>query len=451
VDSGVDGAASVDGGPAGDAAPLPGDAGLSDGPNILLLIADDLGVDAFGLYGDSDGDGTPDDGRSYAATPNLDAVCGEGVRFSRAWSAPMCSPTRASILTGRYGFRTGIGTAIGRVGGLDVGEPTLPRIMGAHGYRTASLGKWHLGTMGDLGGRSAPQTMGWSYFSGILLGALMDYEDWNRVENGELHPETRYATTANVDDALGWLNSEQSDAPWLLWMGFNAPHAPFHRPPDDLHSQSLDGVNLMSAPQPYYRAMIEAMDTEVGRLLAGIAGHNDRETVVIFIGDNGTPGRVIEAPLPRAHSKESLFEGGVHVPFCVRGPGITGGRTSDALVHTVDLFRTILDFAGIEPTAEELSDLPNDSLSFGPVLTADMTGERDFIYTESFGNPRAADGRAVREARYKLIVYATGEEFFFDLQEDPIELTNLLEGEPLSAEESAALERLRGALATLEP
>jgi len=420
-------------------------------PNILLLIADDLGVDSFGLYGDEDGDGTPDDGRTYAATPNLNRICQEGVRFTRAWSAPMCSPTRATILTGRYGFRTGIGTAIGRDGGLDIGEPTLPRIMGGHAYRTANIGKWHLGTDDALGGRSAPLNMGWSYFSGILLGALMDYADWTRIENGVPHPETRYATSANVDDALAWLASESSEAPWLLWMGFNAPHSPFHRPPDHLHSQALDGLNPRAEPGPFYRAMIEALDTEVGRLLDGLDGHNDRETIVIFIGDNGSPGRVVLPPWPTTHGKDTLFDGGIHVPFCARGAGVVSGQTSDAMVHTVDIFGTILELAEITPSSEELRGMPSDSRSFVPVLRGEATEARPFNYSESFGSVRGADGRAIRGERYKLIVYSDGQELLFDLEEDPIELVNLLDSMPLSEPASAALAELRMQLASLGP
>lgn len=160
--------------------------------------------------------------------------------------------------------------------------------------------------------------------------------------------------------------------------------------------------------------MIEALDTEVGRLLAGVELEH---TLVVFIGDNGTPSQVVEAPYNRRRAKNTLYEGGVHVPVCVRGAGVAAlGRSNSDLVHTIDLFATILEAGGVELPAE------SDSVSMWPYLLSEASGpQRDWILSEGGGN----DGRAIRNLRYKLIVYASDEEQLFDLVEDPLELEEL--------------------------
>ena len=434
-----------------------GDAVIADGAgpesaaNIVFLIADDFGVDVFGLYGDEDGDGVADDGRRYAPTPNLTSLCQEGMRFDAAWSAPTCSPTRAAILSGRYGFRTGIGAALPREGGISPEEPSLPRILGAAGYATANIGKWHLGTTEALGGLNAPGTMGWSHYAGSLSGALMAYDSWTRTHDGESELVEEYATSVNVDDAIAWASSQSEASPWLLWVAFNAPHSPFHRPPDDLHSVALDGMDPEARPRPHYRAMVEAMDQEIGRLLGALDALSSRDLWVVFLGDNGTPGAIVQPPFDSSRAKDTLYQGGVHVPFCVRGPGVESGARTNALVHVADIFATALDIAGVAPDPEEdLRGMPSDGVSFLPVLQGVSSSVREVVYTESFGSPREGRaGRALRVARYKLIVMADGAELFFDLQEDPLELVNLLEGADLSIEATTALSSLRAELAAL--
>lgn len=435
------------------AAPADADAATTATPRrVLLVIADDLGVDVPLACNDANADGTPDDGIARPPTPRIDAICA-GVRFRRTWATPLCSPTRATLLTGRYGFRTGVGWVSGSAAQLPLAETTLPELLAANGVATANIGKWHLGTTAAQGGESAPNQAGWGHFAGLLGGALDDYASWPRTVDGVTATSTTYATTANVDDALAWLEGVERDRPWLLWLAFNAPHSPFHAPPTGLYAgKELTGAaaHVKKNPELYYRAMIEAMDSELGRLLDGAAalGHGDID--VVFLGDNGTPSQVTQAPWNPDHAKGTLYQGGVHVPLCIHGPSVAApGRSSDALVHTVDVFRTIAALFGVTapPTG-----VVWDGQDLGPVLANQaLAAPRPWNYTEAFGDQQDGDttaGRAVTDGRYRLIRWQSGAVALYDLEADPYEANDLLAGGG-SVEALAARDALDAILATL--
>ncbi len=377
-------------------------------PNILLLIADDYGVDSSSCYGELTLE-------RAASTPRISALCEEGLVFENVWSSPICSPTRAGMLTGRHGFRTGVGEQETRKNGLEIGadELTLPRVLDAagSGYRHASFGKWHLG-----GDADNPNEMGWDHFSGILTGALEDYYSWTKTVDGETVAVERYATTETVDDTLAWIGT--GDEPWLAWVGFNAPHPPFHLPPSELQSTTLSGAStdIEANPVAYFDAVLEALDNEIGRLLDGLAPEVRSNTIVVFVGDNGTPARV--SGHTKGQSKGGLYEGGIHVPLAVTGPGVVSGR-SDALVGTVDIFATVLDIAGLDIDVE-LASTQIDSVSFGDVLYGgDATS--GVIMSEIFGSETDTDdqGKAIRNDQHKVIDFSDGRIEFFDLVSEP--------------------------------
>lgn len=386
------------------------------GTNVLLIIADDYGVDSQSLYNTTAGATPP--------TPNINALAAQGVRFTSAWTCPVCSPTRACLLTGRHGFRTGVGEAVTAVAanGLTAAEVTLPEIITAHGgIQSACFGKWHLSAGMPAAIANAPNTIGgWPHYAGATGGSLTSYTSWTKVTNGVSSTSTVYATTDVVNDAVSWINARTAAGQrWLAWVAFNAPHTPFHNPPATLHSFGANpATNLLK-----YRAAVEAMDTEIGRLLAAV---NPADTTVIFMGDNGTPGMVIQAPYDSTKAKDTLYEGGVRVPLIVRGPGVVNpGRTSSAMVHAVDLFSTQLELAGVPVP----SSLTLDARSIVPVLTNQSAGVRTRLFTDQFDQSDATvGGRAIRDDRYKLIRLNSGTELFFDLQSDPAEATNLLAG-----------------------
>lgn len=399
---------------------------LAASPNILLIIADDYGIDSCSLY-------NTNPAASLPPTTNLAALARSGILFRNAYANPVCSPTRACLLTGRHGFRSGIGDVVMGAGSavLTASEFTLPEAFAANpslGFKLAHFGKWHLANA-----PGSPNTIGgWPHYAGNVAGALASYTNWTKTVNGvSTTSYTNYATTDIVNDAISWIQAQGSQ-PWFAWVAFNAPHTPFHKPPTNLcpHYVNLSGTqqNVNSNPRPYFEAMVEAMDLELGRLLSAVDRTN---THIIFLGDNGTPGQVIQPPYSSTRAKDTLYEGGIHVPFIMAGPAVVQpGRTNNTPVHAVDLFSTILDLAGISNAVP--TNILLDSKSLLPLLQTDATQLR-YAYSEKFGaTSSAADARALRNIDYKLIHWADGREEFYCLATDPYELTNLLTG-PLTA------------------
>ncbi len=412
-----------------------GGAPPATGQNILILIADDLGVDVLGAYPEAS---------NPPPTPNLDGLAQQGVTFRTAYANPTCSTTRATIQTGRYSFRTRIGTIVQNNPSLpsyhplQLAETTLAELVdaGTSGlYRHTAIGKWHLGN--DLvGGALAPNLAGYGHFSGILYnvpqqpGTPDPYSNWQKVEDGSTSLSTNYAATEKVDEAVAWLATVPE--PWLLVVNFNLPHSPFHRPPSALHSYSLPKPRPAPGDdaRPYYEAMVEAMDTEIGRLLSHI---DLGATHVLFVGDNGTPQEVTRAPYDPAHAKGTVFEGGIRVPLIVRGPAVVApGRMADGLVNTTDLFATVAELAGVDLAAQNLPK--TDTKSLVPYLTTPgRPSLRKFAYSERFSpNGVAHPGqwqRAVRDSRYKLIRRRSPgqpvSQELYDLVADPLETTPL--------------------------
>ena len=336
--------------------------------NVLLLITDDLGVDSCPLY-------NLNDGVSLPPMPVFESLAANGVRFTQAYSTPGCSPTRAAIITGRYGYRSGVGDIIAGdvTAELEAQEFTLPEAFVSvnSGYGLAAFGKWHLG-----GNNRAPETVGgWPYFNGSLTGGVPAYDSWRKtvIQNGISNTTNNfpvYVTTDNVNEAISFIE-DQGDDPWFVWIGVNAPHNPLHLPPEHLHSyDSLTGdeSDINANGRAYYEAMTEALDTEIGRLLDSMSDEVRANTNIILVGDNGTTRAQLQPPYPNRRGKDTLYQGGIHVPLIISGPAVANpGRTSDWLAHVVDLYATILDLAGLEPefpnTLDSQSLLPAGSPS----------------------------------------------------------------------------------------
>lgn len=330
----------------------------------------------------------------------------------------------------------------------------MPKVLaaGATGHAHASLGKWHLG-----GDSTAPNLVGgWNHFAGSIAGALPNYDRWPKVINGTNFPAySAYATTDVVDDAVAWINT-QGAKPWFAWVAFNAGHVPLHKPPADLHSYDALPAGIagpIANPRPYFEAMIESLDTELGRLLKAV---DLERTTVVFIGDNGSTSATIQPPYPPERAKGTLYEGGVRVPLLVAGAGVKNpGRESTALVHLTDLFATFLDLTGAGATAPSLAGVRIDSRSLQPILLGQafepaMAG----ILSENFGDtvPDSVAGRAAWDGRYKLLQFASGTYELYDLNTDPLETSNLLSGAGPTGDAAAALARLKGWLAAwVEP
>jgi arylsulfatase A-like enzyme len=382
-----------------------------DPPNILLVIADDLGLDSFAKY---------DLSENPPHTPRLDELADQGLLFVNAWANPTCSPTRASILTGKFGVRTGV-LAPGNV--LDTSEKSLHSFISEHlpgRYSDAVIGKWHLAPNSNP---DHPADMGVSHFAGILGGGVSSYENWELTVDGQQFNQTEYATSKLVDLAVDWVAEQET--PWFLWLALNAPHTPFHLPPTELHDRVLSGSaqDIEDNPLPYYLASVEAMDTEFGRLLDSMDQETRENTIVIFIGDNGTPNQVAQDPFNRRKAKGSLYQGGVQVPMFIYGPGVERrGQQESALTNTTDLFPTIASLAGVNVS------VINDGISFAGLLDGEHEIARPYQYSEQIDD--RADPEfyewTVSDGDYKLIESELGDLELYRVSIDPFEADDLV-------------------------
>ncbi|WP_108945699.1 Lcl domain-containing protein [Shewanella halifaxensis] len=394
-------------------------------PNILLIIADDMGKDATNGFSE---------GQVKPITPTLDAIQNTGLSFDNFWSYPSCTPTRASMITGKYGVNTGV-KWVGDI--LDPQEVTLQRHINTltnDRYATAVVGKWHIsGAEPTIN----PEDFGIDFYAGIISGAVNDYYEWEMYEDGATSMQTEYATTKLTNIAIDWI-AQQQDKPWFMWMAYNAPHTPFHVPPSSMHSQGdlAEYQDDMEA-LPYYLAAIEAMDYQIGRLLETIPQDELENTVIIVMGDNGTPSSVAQSPYRQGSSKGSVYQGGVNVPLFVTGKGVTRTGLIENLASATDIFSTIVDIAGI--------DDPNihDSLSFKPLFTNDVH-IRDYQYVEK--EDGEVDLWAISNGEYKLIVNADGTIKLYHLTIDPYEENDLVSAGSLSEAEQAIITELEIAL-----
>lgn len=390
-------------------------------PNILLIILDDIGIDSLSQWND-------DATASFPPTPNIDTLANTGIRFGNAYTYPTCSPTRSSILTGRYGFRTGVLSPASSEE-FSIDEYTLPQafIQQELGYHLASFGKWHLG-----GGSFGPNELGnWPHFSGALGGGLSNYRNWDKTLNGATNRVTlTYATINNTSDTINWI-AAQGDEKWFAWVAYNAAHTPLHSPPNGLHSYDLADLDSGTTPRPFFEAIIEALDNQIGRLINTV---DLNTTTVIILGDNGTAADVIQPPYNiSGRAKGSVYEGGTHVPFIITGASVTNGdRDTMEVVHCVDLFATILELAG-----GTVPDSAADSRSLLPILA-----DQNFVPTEDcvlVETDNAGGKRAIRNADYKLIRNGTqiNQDELYAIASDTLEATNLLDA-TLNGEQSAA-------------
>lgn len=403
--------------------------------NTILLIADDLGSDYLGCFSSQ---------TDTAITPNIRALAARGVKFTKVWGSPICSPTRAGLFTGRYSFRTGVGQVITNAASpqLDTAEVSIAELLKVHspfGYRTACVGKWHLHNNAPAK-RGFPNDMGYDFYSGNFNGGITDYYSYPIIVNGQMANSTEYATTKTVNDAIAWLDTVPTNRPFFLWMGFNAPHTPFHTPPANLCDVAgLTGTtqHMQNFPELYFKAALQALDTEIGRLLVYLGSRNMlQNTNIVFIGDNGPTNQVAQIANP-TRSKNTLYDYGVRVPMIVAGPIVQGtNRSSDALVNTTDLFATIAEMCGLTNWRNFIpSNRVVDSKSFIHKLQNTSGTDRDWIFTEQFTDPAdARDGKTIRNADYHLIRFSDGREEFYHQTSDIEETNNLLLGNLTSNE-----------------
>ena len=352
-------------------------------PNILFILSDDQGLDASAQY---------DISTDLPNTPTINTLAASGIVFDNAWATPACTTTRGTILTGKFGINSGIDYVPASIdANEEVIQAYLANNQATANYASALFGKWHLGT--------DPNEVGIDYYAGNMAN-LRNYSNWELTVNGEaLVTTTEYHTTKITDLAEEWIN--QQTTPWFAWVAYSAPHSPFHLPPTELHERDhLTGTpeHIDANRREYYLAAVEAMDTEIGRLLSSMDSETLANTIIIYLGDNGSPKAVNDGYFT-SHSKGTLYQGGVAVPLVISGKGVARqGIREDALVTATDLFATFAEIAGID------SSHIHDSTSFAKLLTDANADSQEYVYTQYKSGKNIEDiGWTVRSNEYKLI------------------------------------------------
>ena len=359
-------------------------------PNVLVILCDDLGYGDLGCFG-----------HPITRTPNLDRMASEGVRLTSCYSAsPVCSPSRAGLMTGRTPSRTGVYDWIpdGHVAYLPESEVTIAELLKQAGYDTCHSGKWHLNGKFNSDEHPQPGDHGFDHWFSTQNNARPTHENpTNFVRNGEaVGPLEGYSCQLVADEAIGWLEGRTSDNPFFLFVCFHEPHERIASPPEITATYlDDDGPKARNKKQAEFFANVTNMDAAVGRLLATLKERDiEEETLVVFTSDNGP-----ETLSRSDHCYGStgslrgrklwLYEGGIRVPGIVRWPGVLpAGEVNDKTVCSLDLLPTLCELASVAPPA----DRELDGTSLLPLFAGDpFRREKPLAwdYFNSLGDPKA--------------------------------------------------------------
>jgi arylsulfatase A-like enzyme len=404
-------------------------------PNILLILVDDLG------YGDLSSHGAPD-----LRTPNIDAIVDSGMRFDRFYAnSPVCSPTRASLLTGRFPDRVGVPGVVrtdpsDSFGFFNPGAVTLADVLGEVGYHTAIIGKWHLG----LASPSLPNDRGFDHFHGFLGDMMDDYYthlrhgiNYMRVNEQVIEP-SGHATDLFTQWAVEFIDGQVPGNPFFLFLSYNAPHVPVQPPPEwlDRVRQREPGVGEQRAALV---ALIEHLDDGIGQVMSALDESGlAQNTLVVFTSDNGGQLDVGARNQPYRGGKQDMLEGGIRVAMAAAGPGrIEPGTQSDRTAMTLDLFPTFCEVAGTECNHE----IDGRSL-LATLLGFPQREEERFRFWVRRGDRGSNDAPyyAASHDDYKILQNTPAEAFaLYDLLADPQEQQDLGSDNAVYQELSTAL------------
>ncbi len=396
-------------------------------PNIVYILADDLGWKDVGFHG------------SDILTPNIDRLAATGARLEQFYAEPMCTPTRAALMTGRYPVRYGLQTAVipsaGKYG-LATDEWLLPQALREAGYETAIVGKWHLG---HAKREYWPRGRGFDHQYGAMLGEI-DYftkeahgtRDWFRDE--QVARDEGYVTTLLGDEAVKRIVDRAPKKPLFLYLAFTAPHAPYQAP-----KEYLDKYGSIEDPaRRAYAAMITAMDDQIGRVIETLQKQEMLDnTLIIFHSDNGGPrsakltgevdtsgGSIPPDNGPYRDGKGSVYEGGTRVAALASWPGrIKSGTSIDQPIHVVDMYPTLASLAAASVAKQK----PLDGVDVWPTISEGKPSpRREIVYNIE---PTVA---GIREGEWKLVWTTTlpTRVELFDLRSDPFEKNNVADQHP---------------------
>lgn len=373
-------------------------------PNLIVIMTDDMGWADVGFNGCKD-----------IPTPNIDVIANEGVKFNEGYvSFPVCGPSRAGFLTGRYQDRFGFTTnptidPNNPIAGLPVEEETIGEVLHKVKYNNAIIGKWHMGTHPNF----HPLEQGFDYFYGFLSGGHNYFPDqltlnnlsevsqkweWYRtkiIENRTKVETDDYLTDELTDAAVNYINKQvENDQHFMLYLAYNAPHTPMQATEKYLSRFP----NIEDKRRKTYAAMVSAVDDGVGKVLAALENHGiDENTIVVFLSDNGGASNNASDNGPFKGRKGDLFEGGIRVPFAMRWKGtIPEGQTYEKAISSLDILATIADITDVEIN----KDRPLDGVNLIPYVTGKNNGEpHDFLFWRKWEQ----NAMAIRNAQYKLV------------------------------------------------
>ncbi|MFN4976453.1 MAG: sulfatase-like hydrolase/transferase [Bacteroidota bacterium] len=404
-------------------------------PNVIIILADDLGYGDLGVLGSKD-----------IRTPNIDCIAKNGMQFKRFYAnSTVCSPTRASLLSGKYPDKVGVPGVIRQDpkdnwGQLNAGVELLPNVLKKNGYHTAMIGKWHLGYSNP----NLPNAKGFEHFKGFLGDMMDDYYlhrrggvNWMRFNELEIDP-LGHATDLFTQWSLEYLQEQKnSKQPFFLFLSYNAPHFP-SQPPQDVLEDVVKRLPSIDEKRQKNIALVEHLDASVGKVLEALKKNNQLDnTVVFFTSDNG-------GSLPHAQSngalnggKQDMLEGGIKVPlFVLWNDVIPKGSLSNQIAMTMDVFPTICELAGVQQTSD------TDGQSFLTAMKGiDDQKERTLFWVrKEGGNYRGQHYYAARKGAYKILQNHPDEQFkLYNIDADPFERNQLDSSLPVFQKLSQAL------------
>jgi len=363
-------------------------------PNIIIILADDMGYGDFSCFN-----------FGASQTPHLDSLISEGTCATQHYSAsPICAPARAAILTGRYPHRTGVidTISVSKLSYLSTRETTIGDIFKGSGYKTGYIGKWHSGGLGDA---YHPNFRGFDEFVGFRAGGS-SYFNWDLEYNGVTkNTDGRYLTDVLTEEAVSYIQRQKNE-PFLLHVAYNAPHGPFEALEEDLKTFSDKGSFTDHVSTIY--AMIKRMDLGIGRILETLKKLNvDKNTIVMFSSDNG-PQMKCDNHTKRFNcgfkgSKGSIYEGGIRVPLIIRWPdGLQGGEHFHDLIHSTDWLPTLATIAGIDLVNKKELDGQNILPALRNEGEAKLKQKR--FWQWSRGVPVNTHNAAMRDGDWKYVL-----------------------------------------------
>ncbi len=363
-------------------------------PNVVLILTDDQGWGDLGIHGNE-----------RLSTPNIDQMAARGIQFDRFYVSPLCAPTRASLLTGRYYLRTGTSWVSKGLENMNPSEITLGEIFQSQGYKTGCFGKWHNGAHYP----QHPNQQGFEEFVGFCAGHWNNYFSTTLEHNGEPFPTDGYITDVLTREAINFIEKNKDD-PFFCYIPFNAPHGPFQVPDQYFDKYKKLGFNDKDAA---VYGMCENIDDNVGKIHEKLKELQlEENTIVIFMTDNGPNGQRFNGGMRGV--KGSIHEGGVRVPCFINWEGKIPQKSISQIAGHIDILPTLVSLCNLDPP----ETLPLDGRDLSPLIHGDsMAFPQRLFFSKKSREVIIPDG-ATRSDQYRMVI-ENGDTMLFDMQNDP--------------------------------